>query len=189
MHLAIVTSPAFEVVSLDLAKQNLGIFHALQDELVATKLQGAIAYVQEHCSIQLAEAEFVLTADTLTPNGLPLRLLPYPLISISKFEIIRAGATDYEEVAAADYRVDFYGNIPRLSLRNSVTLSGSEACVKVTFKAGFSSVAAIPAQLINAVLMVCHHTYENPGVILVGKSASALPNMDMFLKDWRVSNV
>jgi len=191
MRLTIKTAPAFEVVSLDLAKSNLGIFHSLQDELIATKLKGALEYVQEFCAVQLAQAEFVLTAESFTPGPcfVPLEILPYPLGAISKVEVRATVGAEYAELAPADYRLDFFGNVPRLSPRVATALSGEADCVKVTFTAGWAKASEVPSTLTNAVLMVCHHAYENPGVVALGRLVSDLPNMEMFLSGWRVKHV
>lgn len=186
MNVVTVNPPTFQPVLLDIVKQNLGIYHSLQDDLIMSKIRAAVDYVQSMCSVQLAQATFKATAESWLPfpKLVPFRLLPYPLISIGKVEYRVAAGDNYTELDAASYRVDLFGMVPRVMPINPVTVSGEPDCVCITFTAGWSSADAIPGVLTNAVMMVASYLYDNPN-----KPPSSIEGLEQYLSEWRVTNV
>ncbi len=107
-------------------------------------------------------------------------------ITIGKLRVSAIASVKYtdeadaeETLAASDYRTDFISPYARIILKDgvswpSVTLRNINP-IKITFTAGYSGAAAVPADLKHAITLLTSHWYANREPVNIGNITTPLP--------------
>lgn len=167
-----IVPPTFQPIPLSQAKDHLNIFHNYKDEDIASKLQQAIAYVENYCNHYLAERTI---RKEYNGFGNYLELLPGPVSEVVKVEYYDA-YNNLIELNSSEYIFKTAGMrfliFPKYSWPANVT--NKQGSVRVTFKAGYDDAIKIPAELKAGVFIILSNLYENMGDEIIGRSVNRL---------------
>ena len=163
------TISAMEVSEL---KQHLRIDIDDEDQLLQAYIDAATAFVERDAEIALLTQTWALRLDCFPPWTIELRRPP--VASVSSVVYLASDGTS-TTLAASTYRLDAYSRPPRLTpAYNEVwpdTYPVTNA-VTITFVAGETSRATIPAAAKQAIRLLCGHWYRNRETVV---STGAVP--------------
>lgn len=178
-RLTLVTAPAVVAVSLAEAKEHLRVEADDHDDdfLIQGLLDAAIATIDgpEGIGAAMVTQTWRLSLDCLFS---PIRVPIWPLRSVTGITYVDDdGAT--QTLSSSLYRVNTDrrpGVIERAynaSYPNVIARSGA---VKITFTAGFGSLAAdTPRDLRAAILLIVGHLYANREAVVIGSPVATVP--------------
>ena len=194
MRVVVVTPPA-AFVSLATAKAHLRVEHGDDDVMIGAyvdaacaNLDGPGAWLGRAIGVQTLRAEFDGFEACLLP-------LPYPpLIDLTAVAYDDADGVAHT-VSSADYSLD-----PRGALRAYDATWPTARCwpgsVRVTYRAGYVRdaaadplVAAVPAPIVAAVLLMVGDLYANRETVVMGASVASVPmstTVENLLNPYRV---
>lgn len=178
MALKLVTPPATEPLTVATAKEHCRIWDSNEDAYVS----GLITSARIWCEKRLRRS-LLTTTWRQTFGGLPacgvLELDRAPLVGVTGFQYVtEAGATD--DVSESLYSVDTDSEPGRI-VRGyglswpTVRTSGAAAPVTVTYTAGYGDADDVPETIKQAMLLLIGHWYENRESIVIGKTATYVP--------------
>jgi uncharacterized phiE125 gp8 family phage protein len=179
----IVVPPAEPVVDLATLKQHLRIIWDYEDDYLEQQLLPAAerrceAWMKRSLAPQTLEAAF----DGFVGCG-GVRLARPPLIEVESVTYIDAEGVS-QAMDLADVAVDTFEEpgmvFPLPGQHWPTTQRGNPNAVKVRYRAGYESQsspveAAVPADLVAAVLLTAGDLYENRESTIVGVSAQQVP--------------
>jgi len=98
-----------------------------------------------------------------------------PVTEISKVEYYATdSAAEYSELAVADYEKDVISEPARVKISDAPSLGDKLNAVKVSFTAGYASKNDIPENILQAILVLIGHLYENRQEEITGRTISRL---------------
>ncbi len=180
MAVKIITHPTSEPVDLlNDVKPHLRLYHSEEDAYLAGRIRAA----RQHVEWVLTKRALITQTLELTlrrwPDSGVIRLPQPPLQSVTHIKYIDSSNTEHiiEGGDLANYIIDTDsepGEITPLTSWPSVTLRKT-AAIKVRYVAGYASAADIPEPLIQGLLMLVGHFYENREIAVVGTSVIEIP--------------
>jgi uncharacterized phiE125 gp8 family phage protein len=160
--------PTAGPVPLVTAKSHLRVSGTDEDPLIAAMLAGAVRQAERESGLQFLTATYALTLDDFpracAEDGAGVIRLPVgPALSVSSIAY-RDADNAPQTLSPADYAVGLKtGRIRPVSFWPSTYPYGLEN-VTVTYTAGFGAAAAsVPADAVQAVLLILADRYENRG--------------------------
>lgn len=185
---SIVSPPAVEPVTVDQARLHCRIDTVDDDDILAIYIQAAREWAEMYLNRALITQTLTVAMAHSRPHagwpylGLtaPLFVLPlwftWNLVQRGNIELPRSpaqsvvsvavgtwGQPDVTLVAGTDYDVDLTMQPGRLFVRPQTT-SWPQDHVAITFTAGYGdTAAALPASIVNAILLIVAFLYENRG--------------------------
>lgn len=155
-----------EPVSIDLARAQCRVEAGdAEDALLNQFIAAAREYVEGDTGQTLVQRELV---EHHPGFGCPLVLRAWPIVTVDQVAYVDAEG-EPQAIAAADTRL-VRGNRPgRLYPARDATwptISCAEG-VEVTVTAGYAA-DAVPPKLVQAILLLVDHWYENRGAVVVG---------------------
>lgn len=153
MRMRLVTPPADEPVTLEVARAHLRVDQADEDTLIAAYLTASREVVEEATSRALVTQVWEVSFDAAeVAFGQPLLLPRQPVIEILS---VTSVAPDGAEVAmtTADYRVS--------SGLLSPATSWPVGSVRVQYRSGYGPPDAVPRALVAAILLGLGELYES----------------------------
>lgn len=190
MNLHRSVAPTSEPLTTTEAKAHLRVTISDDNTLIDALVVAAREYVEDVCSVAIFTQTWQLWLDGW-PQGNALRLPRPPLQTVSSVKYYDAADTEYT-LASTEYMVDATSWPARLVLRDAASWPGVTLRpvngVLVTFVAGWSTTAAIPQALKQAMLLLLGHWYENREAVLTsGMAPLALKlAVESLLRSYRV---
>jgi uncharacterized phiE125 gp8 family phage protein len=178
------TAPASEPLTLAEAKAHLRLTHNLEDAYVNALIQLAREKFEKDTGRAVIETTFELYLDSLAWNkefNADILLYKCPVIYVTSVHVLATDdATEYTPIDNTEYKTDVIGEPGRIRFPNGITYGDTENAIKVTYKAGYSSV---PAQVKEAMLILIGHFYENRQSVVTGTQVNSVPMTYEFLVD------
>lgn len=182
--------PTVDPVTLADAKTHLRVDGTDDDALITSAITAATSRIEEHIGRQLITATWKLTLDRF-PGGDTIILPRPPIQSVTSVTFWRKDGTS-STVAATDYLVDTQAEPGRLVLHSGKswptdTLRAA-ASVEVVYIAGYGAAGAdVPEPIRAAVKLVTGTLYEHRETVVVGTTATPLPqSVEWLLHPYRV---
>lgn len=176
MRLELIAAPATQPVELAEVKTRLRIDGSDDDAGVTRLIAAATSHAESICQRAFVTQKWALILDTFPACG-PITLPLPPLQSVEAIEYVDAdGAT--QTLAPADYLVDKAGLVGRVHLAYGKTWPSPRAqpmAVRVEFTAGYGAAAAVPSDLVSALMLLIAHWDQNREAVLVGTISAPLP--------------
>lgn len=190
MRLELVTAPATEPVTLAEVKTRLRIDSSADDAGVSRLITAATQHAQNVCRRAFVTQVWTLVLDAF-PSGSITLPLP-PLQSVDEITYVDAnGAT--QTLATTEYVVDKAGMIGRVHLayqKQWPTTRAQPMAVRVKFTAGYGAAAAVPSDLVSALMLLVAHWDQNREAVVIGTITSALPmSVDTLLAPYVITGV
>ena len=172
-------APAADPVSLEEAKRHLGVDFPDDDALITAQIGAAVAHLDGWAGVlgRCMVSQEWRQDFACWPVDRILRL-PFPdvtAVTVSYFD-----SSDVEQtVASSNYELLGDHLSGGVWLRDSFSMPSlyddRRTPVRVAFTAGYGAVAAVPSALKAAILMHVGHLYENRESVVVGVSATEVP--------------
>ena len=189
MASTMTTSPAVEPVSLTTAKAHLKVDHSHEDQLITSLIMAARQHVEHETSLVLIEQDWSVYFNYWPQSG-PLIIPVAPVMSVTG--VFTYSADDIaSEVDADNYVVNTISRPAQIMACNSqqwVNPGRKTNGIEVRLKAGFgTSGADVPADLIQAILLLVAHWFENRQPVFHGERSHTLPrSVNALLKPYRM---
>lgn len=160
MAAKIITPPAAEPVSLELAKAHMKVSNAVEDTLVELYVKAA----REHCEA-ITGARFIHQTWELALDAFPdgaIELPGYPLSSVTSVEYLDENG-DPQAVDAGLLVLDTFKRPGWVTCSEDWPATQDTInAVRVTYVVGFGAAAdAVPSDIVNAILLAAGDLYEN----------------------------
>ena len=168
------TAPTVEPVTLAQAKAHLRVDHAHEDDYITARIVGARKFIENQTRRVLIE-----TTRTMYLDEFPDEIRP-PGGTLMSVTWIKYYDTDgvLQTMSSSDYVVDVARTPGAIYLAYDESWPSIRAipnAIEVKYKVGYGAAASnVPGDLIDAVLMLVAHRYENREAA-VGDSLSAVP--------------
>lgn len=186
--IVVITPPAVEAVSLDMAKSHLRVAIDGEDDDLNRMIVAARQHAEIYCQLAFVTQTLELRLRSFPRGAIQLR---GPLKSLASI-IYRDSAGADQTLASAAYEVNaaarpatvepvFGGAWP--------DVTPGPAAIRLRFDAGFSDDAAgVPAPIVQAMLLMIGTMYEHRETVNVGNITSEMPLSAKWLLDaYRVS--
>ncbi|MDV2503086.1 MAG: head-tail connector protein [bacterium] len=183
------TAPTKEPITTDEAKAHLRVDITDDDTLIDSLVNAARLYAEGFTSRALITQTWDLFLDDFPASPGRLRqeaiIVPKaPLQSITTVKYLDT-AGDQQTLAASKYRVDAKSHPGRITPAYGEvwpTTRGVINAVEVRFIAGYGDAETdVPQQIIQGMLMLIGHLYENREAVIVGTTASNVPQATEYL--------
>jgi len=192
----LVTAPATLPVTRALVKVQLDVSYTEKDTLIDGLIAAAVSYLDGWTGILgrcLEEQTWRQDDDTFW-RSFPLPLAPVISITSLKYDDVdgveqAVDPANYSLITKADgcayvRMIDDF-TIP------SLKADGSAPRVRVTYKAGYPqagspAASTVPDAIKQAMFLLIRHWFDNPGAVIVGTNAQAMPMaVDALLAPYR----
>ncbi len=175
-----------EPVTKAQAKIHLRVEHSADDDLIDALIKGARQRLEEETGRAWVTQTWQLTFISAPTTSL-VRLPRPPLISVTSVTYVDTEG-DTQTLSASEYQVisQVTPGIIFLHLPSGAPAGPSDGTIglwTVTYTAGWGvSAATVPQPLVQALLLLVGHLYENREAVVVGSNAIKLP----MAVDWLV---
>ena len=185
-----ITRPALQHITLDEAKKHLRRLDNSEDSLISAKLDAAIRKYEELSSRILAKGVWNLSLDAFPVNNI-IEVKRCPVMEVKSIKYIDATGIE-QTIPVANYRVDKISEPGRIAPaygKSWPTTANVINAVTIEFEAGYDVSEKVPATARAAVMLMCAHWYRNREEVVVGRTATEVPQtaMDLILLD-RIPN-
>lgn len=170
MHPAfeLVTAPASEPITAATAKAHCRVTSSAEDTLFDRLIVAARRHIESAFGLALIDQTHKATLDEW-PVGNELALFPYPIASLSSVKV-------WDGSSLAAQTLSNYELVPgrpaRVVVGDGIAFplpSRSRAGIVVEFVAGYGSAGSdVPDDIIQAMLMLVAHWYENRETVIIG---------------------
>jgi uncharacterized phiE125 gp8 family phage protein len=173
---------------LSVAKENLRIETTAQDALLQRLINAAVRYVEMISRKSLLDQGRRLTLDNFPAEEF-VQLYAPPVKAVTSFTTY--DENDVPDATFADYTLDLRGSriLLKYGFQWPVNLRSASAVVIVYTTGHGTTAAALPQTLLEAVLMLVAHWYQNPSAVgcdvgpELAHSVEALIGIE---RDWRL---
>jgi uncharacterized phiE125 gp8 family phage protein len=165
------TSPSSYPVTLARVKEHLRVTWSSEDDLITAYLAAAVNQAQAESNLQFIDATYKLYLDNFPVNLLSeipaedrfaIRIPVGPVTAITSVEYIDANG-DTQTVSASNYYVGLNtGRIVPAVAWPIVYIPRPESVI-VTLQAGWANAAAVPSEIVSAILLMVADKYANRG--------------------------
>lgn len=190
MRLELITAAATDPVTLAEAKIRLRIDDSADDAGVTRLIKAATSHAESICRRAFVTQKWTLILDAFPCGSISLPLPP--LVSVEEVNYINEAGIE-TVLASTEYLVDkagIVGMVHRAFNKQWPTTRVQPMAVKVKFTAGYGAAAAVPSDLVSAILLLVAHWDQNREPVVVGTIVSALPlAVDALLSPYIVPGV
>lgn len=179
----LITPPAREAITLDVAKHHLRVTHTDDDALISELIPAARRFAEGY-----TRRAFITQTWNLLLDGFPaiIRVPMPPLQAVASINYVDAAGVS-QLLDAADYQVDAITEPARIALRFGETWPQTYDelnVVTVQFTAGYGdNVGDVPATIRSAMLMHIAHMYEHRESTVAGVIVTKVPFATEYLLD------
>jgi uncharacterized phiE125 gp8 family phage protein len=176
----VYSAPTTEVLTVEDVKNHLRIVteDTDYDDLIPLWIKAARERAELYLRMLLIAREVVIYADMF---DIEFELNIYPINSITHIKYYD-GDNTLQTLAASNYITDLISEIPRIEFENIPQVYDRYNAVQVTVNAGYSTVAAVPQQIKQAMLILIAHFDQNRE-ILSEKQLYEVPKTSQWLMD------
>jgi uncharacterized phiE125 gp8 family phage protein len=176
MNLKLVTAPTSQPVSLATVKAHLRLpsSYTAEDSIIQMYLEAAVKTAEDRTNRALMEQTWRVTFDKFSPL---LVINKTPLISVTSIEYYDTGGT-LRTLNSGNYIVDSDSEPWRIISLPGVSFPSTQkriGAVRITFKAGYASAAAVPKNIVSGILMMVDDLWKNRGTIITGTIVQSIP--------------
>lgn len=171
MALTQSVAPAIEPVTLGEAKSFLRVDGTHDDAVITSLITTSRLHIETALDLALISQTWVMTAPAPLDGELAVPLWPIGSLTVARWRLSDGSAREIElaslELASAERPAHVSGFAVPLE---------ADARVEIEFQAGFGASAdAVPAPIRHALQMLIAHWYENREPVMVGTSATKIP--------------
>lgn len=152
---------ALELITLAQAKEHLRIIGTAEDDIIGRMLAAAIEDAQRCCGLQFCDAQYTLYLDDFPCDPGEIRFPVWPVLSVTSVSY-RNSSNEAATVSSGDYQVGAR-TARMVPVDTWPDTYGSLENVVIVFRAGWSTAAAVPRDIVAAVLLILGDRYENRG--------------------------
>lgn len=165
MKYKIITPPAAEPVTLDMAKKHCRVEHNLEDDLIQAYIIAAREQAEHRTGRAFVEQTLELALDSFPANAIELPLSPaIDVLSVKYIDLESNEIT----ISDSNYVLDNYGLrnflVPKINYAWPQALKMPNS-VKIQYNAGFGNAAAVPQTVKSWILMAVGAFYEHRELI------------------------
>ena len=176
---SLVTPPATEPISVLQAKDHLREDGSDQDDVIERLISAARRKVERDSWRVLVTQTWDVFYDSFPPPGCSLVLPKPPLQSVTSVKYHDADGTTETTLAGSTYIVDAASEPGRIALHDgeewpSDTLRPANG-VEVRIVAGYGAASAVPDHLVQAMLLLIGHWYEQREAAISGTIIQSVP--------------
>lgn len=175
--LTLVTAPSWEPITLAQAKRHVQITaddHQHDGELSAF-ITAAREQFEHETGVICASSTWSLTCDEWPCEYFEIHARPITAISsITYYDTASAQQT----LASSVYRLDASYATPQVSLKYDQSwpdARGHSGDIVVTFTAGYASQAAVPGRVVQALLLLIGHWFDQRNAVNIGNIVNDIP--------------
>lgn len=174
MSLTVVTPPTSYAVTLAEAMAHLRVSDDPGSYIASILLPGAQAMVEELTGRRLTTTTLRLGLEEW-PDDDEIVLPGPPIASVTSITYLDSNNVR-QTLAVTEYVVDTDAGVivPAYNVTWPTVLEFTSS-IKITYVAGWTSTAAIPASLRAAVLLACGHKHENREATIAGTTMAEIP--------------
>ena len=175
--LVLATAPTWEPLTLAQAKRHVQISpddHQFDGELSAL-ITAAREQFEHETGVICADSAWSFTCDEWPDDAFELHARPVQSItSITYYDTASAQQT----LASSVYRLDTGYATPRIGLKYNQSWPSSrrwEGDIVVTFQAGYATPGAVPGRVMQALLLLIGHWFDQRNAVNVGNIVNTVP--------------
>lgn len=190
MRLELITAAATEPVTLAEVKTRLRIDGSTDDAGVTRLISAATQFAQN-----VTRRVFVTQTWALILDGFPCGSISLPLPPLQTVDEITYVDADgvTQTLATSEYVVDkagLIGQVHRAFETEWPTTRYQPMAVRIEFTAGYGAAAAVPADLVSALMLLVAHWDQNREPVVIGTITSAVPlSVDSLLAPYVIPGV
>ncbi len=186
MPFKLITPPAAEPVSLEQAKNHCRVDDITADDGLITELiKTARDYVESHIQRPLITQEWMLYIDSFQC----LVRLKANLQSVSQVRYINSAGA-WAVIDPADYEIDSVDEVGAIYPTYNKTwpaTRNTRNAIEIKFIAGYGDADSVPPSIVEAMLLLIGHLYQNRESVTIGVSVAETPQgIDFLLMQHRV---
>jgi uncharacterized phiE125 gp8 family phage protein len=166
---------AFSISTVDRVRHNSRISDKYDDQWIVDALASATDYCERALECCIARSNWRLTLDSFPARDEPIHIPLWPIHQVAAISYTNtAGTTTTLDLANIVQPV----GMSRYDLRPRFGINWPEAQppngVRIEFSAGWAELAAVPATIQRAALMLISHWYENREATLIGVNSKEI---------------
>jgi uncharacterized phiE125 gp8 family phage protein len=193
MRLELLTAAATDPVTLAEVKTRLRIDGSTDDAGVSRLIAAATRHAESICRRAFVTQSWALILDAFPCGSIGSIALPLPpLQTVDEVSYVDANGTT-QILASTEYLVDksgLIGMVHRAYNKTWPTTRAQPMAVKIKFTAGYGAAAAVPSDLISALMLLVAHWDQNREPVVVGAIVSAVPmSVDSLLAPYVIPGV
>lgn len=169
-RLVLITANASRLLTVAQAKAHCRCQNDAENDLFTGWIQAAFDYCQRYTSRAILTSTWQYIDCGFPADDEPIDLLISPVQSITSIEYVDTDADD-QTLDDEDYQLDAQDIAPKIYVGPEsswpLTQLGKVSAVTVEFIAGYTSIALVPAQFGQAMLLIIGNWYKNredPGI-------------------------
>lgn len=166
----VTVAPTAEPLSVADVRDNLRIDHDYEDSRLSFLITMARELIEERCSIAIMEQTRQLHLDRF-PDGDYLKIPYPPFMSLSSFTY-RLDTEASRTVDSNSYSISSTRHPAILYLKDGYEWPTEELspvdAVKLTYKCGYATAAAVPRRILQAMHLLIGHFYEHREEVVLG---------------------
>jgi len=155
------------------------------DTLITALIKAARVRLEMDAGIALINQTLEMTLDCFPQNGGPIKLKRPPLSSVASIKYIDSDG-DEQTWDSSKYRVDTASKPSRITPAADESYPVTQfvtGAVIIRYVAGYGAAStAVPQDLIQAILMLIGHWYENREDVVIGTITASVPKAYTWLK-------
>lgn len=161
-------------VTLEEAKAQIVVTHALDDELIDSFIVAALDQVERATNVNFGLKTIDLYLDEFPARMFALGVHPVQEVVSINYDDENG---DEQTIASDQYRVDTVSLLGRLQTINGwPTVDAARFnSVRIRCKVGYTDATLVPSSVKQAMLLVIAHLYENREGVITGTIAAELP--------------
>lgn len=188
MGITLVGSAPSAAVSTADAKTHLNVFHSNDDTYIGNLVSAATAWVQHYTGTQVVQATYDYTLDAF-PDGEDDIVLPCPpLSSVTSITYVDEDGSS-QTLATTVYAVKTDVHPGRIHLKYEQEWPDTrdiDDAVTVRFVCGYANAAAVPEDIVSAILLLVERLYTYRGMTTEQAANQLSFSIEMLLSPRRV---
>lgn len=172
----LITAPVSEPLSLDDAKDHLGIMadETGEDDKILSYISAARAVVESQSGLQLLTATYDVYFDRFESE---MVIHKSPIQSITSIKYIDTDGVE-QTISASDYKLNDVRKFPSIKAAYGKSWPSTRCednAVVIRFVSGFTSSTLVPDQAIHAIKLLIRQWYDSPNNVEIGHGVKTLP--------------
>lgn len=178
MRYVLIEPPTSEPFGVDDLRDQVRISHTTQDDILLDKLKSARIWVEDYMNFAFMESIWEIRMDAFPLPGNLIKIYKYPIQEITTIKyidtsgVLQTWASDYWE-SDIDEQPGMIWEAYGFSYPSTRVIKNA---VRIRIVAGWESVADIPTDYKNAVLMRAAHLFLNPSDVVTGTQINNNPD-------------
>ena len=170
-------APAGAPVSVEDAKLHLRIDGDAENVTIERLVKAATSNAERLTNRAFITQRWALTLDRFPGGNQPIKIPLPPLKSVEAIKYFDSADAE-QTLPASDYVVDPTGLVGKVQpawQKSWPATSGRPMAVRIEFTAGYGEAAAVPADIVSAILLLVGSLDQNREAVVIGTIVNELP--------------